>query len=153
MFDENGQHVQEAGPSAPIEVLGIDRVPKAGDQLVVDENGKRLRGRGSETDQLAAGDKLEHLLAQVKAGQAKDLNIILKTDVEGSGEAIRDTLQQLENDQVKVKIIRTSSGNVSENDVLLASASNAMILAFNTRSEPGAEKLAEREGFVSATMR
>ncbi len=146
MFDENGRQIQEAGPSTPLKVLGIDRVPKAGDQLVVGEDGKRSRGRGAETSQLVAGDKLEYLLAQVIAGHARDLKIILKTDVEGSGEAIRDTLQQLENDQVRVKMIRISSGNVSENDVLLASASNAMILAFNTRSEPGAEKLAEREG-------
>ncbi|MEE9198650.1 MAG: translation initiation factor IF-2, partial [Dehalococcoidia bacterium] len=154
MFDYRGRPVQQAEPSTPVEVLGIDQVPKAGDTLVVEEDGKRTRTsatrdrrrRAAETRQPAGVGNIEQLLAQVRSGEAKELNLILKTDVEGSGEAIRNALTRLESDQVKVKIIRSGSGNVSESDVLLASASNATIVAFSTRAEEGARRLADREG-------
>ena len=154
MFDDKGQQVEWAEPSTPVEVLGIDRVPRAGDMLVVQGNGKKggtsadrhRRKKRTDTGDSLGISNTDQLLAQVWAGEAKELNIILKTDVEGSGEAIRSALEGLDSKDVKVKVIRTSSGRVTESDVLLASASKAMVLAFITKCEEGARRLAEREG-------
>ncbi len=151
MFDDHGEPLKEAGPSIPVEVLGIDSVPHAGDPLIVDQEGKkaekgRRRRRGADARQVTPVGNMERLMAQVSSGEAKELNVILKTDVEGSAEAIRGALEKLASDRVRIKIIRTSSGAVSENDVMLASASNAMIMGFNTRSETGARRLADIEG-------
>ena len=150
MLDDHGEPLKEAGPSMPVEILGIDSVPHAGDPLMVDRDGKKAdkgrRRRGAAAAQVTAASNMEQLMAQVSSGEAKELNVVLKTDVEGSAEAIRGALEKLESEKVKVKIIRTSSGAVSENDVMLASASNAMIMGFNTRSETGARRLADTEG-------
>ncbi|MFQ5873365.1 MAG: translation initiation factor IF-2 [Dehalococcoidia bacterium] len=149
MFNESGQSIEEAGPSTPVEVLGIGTVPGAGDALVVCQAAKRgeraRRRKGAEAVQATGTNNVEQLLAQVRTGDTKELNVILKTDVEGSGEAIRNALERLETDQVRVNVIRTGSGGVTETDVLLATASDAIILAFNTRCEAGARRLAEKE--------
>ena len=154
LFDDKGQQTRQAGPSAAVEVLGIESVPRAGDTLIVEENGRRSRSsierdrrrKNAEAGQIVGGNNTEQLLAQANVGEAKDLNLILKTDVEGSGEAIRSSVERLANDEVKVKIIRTGSGVVTESDVLLAAASDATILAFNTRADAGAKRSAELEG-------
>ncbi|MFQ5933549.1 MAG: translation initiation factor IF-2 [Dehalococcoidia bacterium] len=149
MFNEHGQPVEQARPSFPVEILGIDSVPRAGDTLVVDQDGRRAdrirKRKGAEAGQTAGITNIDQLLTQVSAGDARELNMILKTDVEGSGEAIKSALERLDTDQVKVKTIRTGSGSVTETDVMLASASDALILAFNTRCEEGARRLADKE--------
>ena len=124
LFDDKGQQTRQAGPSAAVEVLGIESVPRAGDTLIVEENGRRSRSsierdrrrKNAEAGQIVGGNNTEQLAAQASVGEAKGLNLILKTDVEGSGEAIRSSVERLANDEVKVKIIRTGSGAVTESD-------------------------------------
>lgn len=153
LFDDHGHRIQSAGPTIPVEVLGIEGVPRAGDLLSVEEGGRKPRPsverdrqrREAEADQGKNSTDIERLLAQIRAGDAKEFNIILKTDVEGSSEAIRSAVEGLGSDDVIVKIIRTSSGVVTESDILLAAASNATVMAFNTKAEVGAKKLANLE--------
>ena len=150
LFDHQGQRLSEAGPAFPVEVLGFDSVPRTGDILTALETGRKSTSASERRERLMAvrdewhGD-VAALQAQVRVGYAKELNVILKTDVEGSGEALRSALEDLSTDEVAVKIIRTSSGIVTETDVLLASASDAVILAFNTRDDAGARRLADLE--------
>jgi len=150
LFDYQGQKLAEAGPAVPVEVLGFDSVPRTGDILVAAETGRKGTSAAERRErQMAARDEgpgdAEALLAQVRVGYSKEFNVILKTDVEGSGEALRSALEDISTDEVVVKVIRTSSGIVTETDVLLASASDAVILAFNTRDEAGARRLADIE--------
>lgn len=153
LFDDHGHRVQSAGPTIPVEVLGIESVPRTGDLLSVEEGGRKPRPsverdrqrREAEVDQGKNATEIERLLSQVRAGDAKEFNIVLKTDVEGSSEAIRSAIEGLGSDDVIVKIIRTSSGVVTESDILLAAASNATVMAFNTKAEVGAKKLASLE--------
>ncbi len=152
MFNDAGKRVRRAGPSVPAEVLGLNSVPREGDILTVVANerqAKALVERAlTEGRQGAASLKpvsLDNLLEQVSAGQVKELNVILKTDVQGSIEPIRSSLEQLSTDEVKIRIIHSGSGNVTETDVMLAVASKGIIVGFSTDCEPGARRLAALE--------
>lgn len=153
MFNDAGKRVKRALPSTPVEVLGLDVVPQVGDTMLVvaDEKSAQatIEKRRELTERETRGQKavsLSNLYEQLSAGKVKELGIILKTDVQGSVEPIRNSLEKLSNDEVKVSIIRSGPGNVTESDILLALASKAVIVGFNTTVETGAKRLAEREG-------
>ncbi|MBI4180668.1 MAG: translation initiation factor IF-2, partial [Chloroflexi bacterium] len=153
MFDYVGKPVKNAGPSMPVKVLGLSSVPQVGDTLAVvadEHQAKALIGkRQSEVMLEPASQKsvsLTNLFEQVSAGQVKELNVILKADAQGSVEAIRTSLEQMATDEVKVRIIHSGSGNITESDVMLAVASKGIIIGFNTNAEPGARQQAERQG-------
>jgi translation initiation factor IF-2 len=153
MFDDRGNAVDEAPPSTPVEVLGLEGLPQAGDQLLVVAEREKARQVSEYREQkareatLAKSSKLslEGLAEQLKTAGVKELPIILKTDVQGSAEVLADTLTKLSNDKVKIKILHTGVGAITENDVLLASASNAVIIGFSVRPERKAQELAEME--------
>jgi len=152
MFDDKGKRVKKAGPSTPVGVLGLSSVPQAGDSLTVVSGEKEARAevqrqqKEKEMSSTSKVPKLSNLFAQIQAGNVKELNIILKTDVQGSIEPIRDSLERLGSGEVKVRIVHFGSGSITENDVLLAIASKGIIIGFNARPEPGAKRLAELEG-------
>lgn len=152
MFDDKGKRVKKAGPSTPVGVLGLSSVPQAGDSLTVVSGEKEARAevqrqqKEKEMSSTSKVPKLSNLFAQIQAGNVKELNIILKTDVQGSIEPIRDSLERLGSGEVKVRIVHSGSGSITENDVLLAIASKGIIIGFNARPEPGAKRLAEQEG-------
>jgi translation initiation factor IF-2 len=154
MMDENGQKLEEAGPSMPVEILGLAGVPEAGDvfSAVGDEATARqvasARLDKKRQAQLSTTSKvsLEELYDKIKSGEAKELRVILKADVQGSVEAVQKALGLLSTDEVKLNVLHASVGGVSESDVLLASASKAIIIGFNIRPESKATELAEREG-------
>ncbi|HWX56340.1 MAG TPA: translation initiation factor IF-2, partial [Verrucomicrobiae bacterium] len=150
MFDDRANAVAEAPPSTPVEVLGLEGLPQAGDQLLVAEREKarqvaEYREQKAREATLAKSHKLslEGLAEQIKNAGIKELPIILKTDVQGSAEVLADSLAKLSNEQVKIKILHTGVGAITENDVLLASASNAVIIGFSVRPERKAQELAE----------
>jgi translation initiation factor IF-2 len=153
MLNEHGKRIKAAGPSAPAEILGLQSVPKAGEMLIVVPDDKtartmvieRIREREAAAMHQQAHVTLDTLFGEISAGKLKELNIILKTDVQGSIEPIRTSLERLTNEQVKVKIIHTGSGAVTESDVMLAIASKGIIIAFNTGLEGGAERIATTE--------
>ncbi len=152
MFDDRGNLVEEAPPSTPVEVLGLEGLPEAGDQLLVADREKarqiaEYREQKAREATLAKSSKLslEGLAEQIKTAGVKELPIILKADVGGSAEVLSDTLTRLSTDKVKIKILRSGVGAITENDVLLASASNAVIIGFNVRPERKAQELAEME--------
>jgi translation initiation factor IF-2 len=153
MFDDRGSVVEEAPPSTPVEVLGLEGLPQAGDQLLVVAEREKARQVSEYREQkareaaLAKSSKLslEGFAEQIKTAGVKELPIILKTDVQGSAEVLADTLTKLSTDKVKIKILHTGVGAITENDVLLASASNAVIIGFNVRPERKAQELAEME--------
>jgi len=153
MFDDRGHVVEEAPPSTPVEVLGLEGLPQAGDQLLVVAEREKARQVSEYREQkareatLAKTTKLslEGFAEQIKSAGVKELPIILKTDVQGSAEVLADTLTKLATDKVKIKILHTGVGAITENDVLLASASNAVIIGFNVRPERKAQELAEME--------
>ncbi len=152
MFDDKGKRVRKAGPSMPVEILGLNSVPLAGDLLAVVGSEKearvealrRQRERGGRSPLRVA--RLSNLYSQIQTGQVRDLSIVLKTDVQGSLEPIRSSLERLGSDEVKVRIVHSDIGNITENDVMLAIASKGVIIGFNTRPEPGAKLLADSEG-------
>jgi translation initiation factor IF-2 len=151
MFDDKGKRVKKAGPSTPVGVLGLSSVPQAGDTLTVvsGEKEARTEGQRRQKEKVSSASKvprLSNVFAQIQAGNVKELNIILKTDVQGSIEPIRDSLERLSSGGVKVRMVHLGSGSITENDVLLAIASKGIIIGFNTRPEPGAKRLAEQEG-------
>jgi translation initiation factor IF-2 len=153
MFNDAGKRVKRATPSTPVEVLGLDIVPQVGDVMleVADEKTAQAvieKRRQSVAKEITAQKavSLSNLYEQLSAGKVKELGIILKTDVQGSLEPIRNSLEKLSNDEVKVSIIHSGPGNVTESDVLLALASKGVIVGFNTGVETGAKRLAEREG-------
>ena len=152
MFDDKGKRVKKAGPSTPVGVLGLSSVPQAGDSLTVVSGEKEARAevqrqqKEKEMSSTSKVPKLSNLFAQIQAGNVKELSIILKTDVQGSIEPIRDSLERLGSGEVKVRIVHFGSGSITENDVLLAIASKGIIIGFNARPEPGAKRLAEQEG-------
>ncbi|MXY35390.1 MAG: translation initiation factor IF-2 [Dehalococcoidia bacterium] len=154
MFDERGERLKEAGPARPVRIMGLEDVPAAGDVIEVVENERAARRIVEQTRREAEGASgvrsghvtLDTLFHEVSAGNVKELLLILKTDVRGSAEAIRSSLQVLGTGEVKVKVIHTSTGPVSESDVMLAGASGAIILAFNVRTEPSAASQAEING-------
>ena len=150
MFDDAGAAVKSVGPSMPVEVLGLSGVPNAGDEVLVvaDEKTARDVAAHRETRQrehkLAAqqASKLENIFNQMKDGQVATVNILLKTDVQGSAEALRDALIKLSTDEVRVKVVSAGVGGISESDINLAMASQAIIIAFNVRADAGARRLA-----------
>ena len=153
LLDDHGHPIKEAGPSTPVEVLGLAGLPEVGDQFqaVSDEvKAKQVasyREQKQREAELASSQRLtlDHLHEQLQAGAAKELPLVLKGDVQGSVEALSDQLDKLSTEKVKVKIIHSGVGGISENDVLLASASNAVIVGFNVRPERKAADLAEQE--------
>jgi translation initiation factor IF-2 len=153
MFDDRASPIEEAPPSTPVEVLGLEGLPQAGDQLLVVAEREKARQVSEYREQkareaaLAKSSKLslEGFAEQIKTAGVKELPIILKTDVQGSAEVLADTLTKLSTDKVKIKILHTGVGAITENDVLLASASNAVIIGFNVRPERKAQELAEME--------
>lgn len=161
MFDYKGQNVKVAGPSTPVEILGLNEVPEAGDDYIAVDNEKLAkqvadkRQKEKHLQEISRNTKvsLEDLFAQIKEGDIKELNIILKADVQGSIEAIRQSLEKLGNDEVRVNIIRTAVGGIREADVMLAAASNALIIGFNVRPDVGARKMAEKESIQINTYR
>lgn len=153
IINDRGESIKEAVPSQPVEILGISDVPEAGDILVVTEDEqtarevahlKQLKLREQELRGPARAN-LEDLFAQIQQGKTAELNLVLKADVHGSVEALRSSLEKLSNDEVRVNIIHQGVGGVSESDVQLATASNAVIIAFNVRPDPNALRAAERE--------
>ncbi|HEX8814485.1 MAG TPA: translation initiation factor IF-2 [Terriglobales bacterium] len=153
MFDDRGFQLEEAPPSSPVEILGLEGLPQAGDQFVAVADRDKARGISEYREQkareaaLAKSSRvsLEGLAEQVKTAGTKELNIILKGDVGGSVEVLSDLLGKLSNDKVRLKVLRTGVGAITESDVLLASASNAIIIGFNVRPERKAQELAEQE--------
>jgi translation initiation factor IF-2 len=152
MFDDRSKAVDEAPPSTPVEVLGLEGLPQSGDVLMVADREKarqiaEYREQRAREATLAKSSKLslEGLAEQIKTAGMKELPIILKADVQGSSEVLADTLTRLSNEKVKIKILHTGVGAINENDVLLASASNAVIIGFNVRPERKAQELAEME--------
>jgi len=154
MFNELGKRVKAAGPGEPAEILGLQEVPRAGDIVTVVRDDRtaramvvqRLREREAAALHEQRRVSLDTLFGEISAGKMRELNLILKTDVQGSIEPIRASLERLSNDQVKVKIIHSGSGTITESDVMLAVASGGIVIGFNTRPEPGARRLADAEG-------
>jgi translation initiation factor IF-2 len=154
MFDDRGERVEEAGPSFPAQVLGLSAAPSAGDffEVVPDEKTARalVESRASErTRETVAVSKavsIEELLANLGAGQARELNVILKTDVQGSIEPVRQVLERIEGDNVRVRVIHAGTGAITESDVNLAVASKGIIVGFNVRPDAGARNLADLQG-------
>ena len=154
MADERSQRVREVGPATPVQVTGFEDMPNAGDtmQVVNEEAEARTIGemRALKVREASQGKEsrvsLDQLFQRMQAGSVKDLNVILKADVQGSVEVLNDTLRKLSTEEVKVNVIHSSVGAISTNDVLLASASQAIIVGFNIRPERNAAELAEKEG-------
>ncbi len=153
LMDDRGRVVEEAGPATPVEVLGLSSVPQAGDQfqvitdIIKAKQTALYREQRLREQQLAASSRvtLEQLHEQLKSGQMRELPLVLKADVQGSAEVLAEALQKIPSDKVKVKIIRAGVGAISESDVVLAMASNAVIIGFNVRPERKAQELAEHE--------
>jgi translation initiation factor IF-2 len=153
MYNDTGQRVREAGPSIPVEVLGLEGVPRAGDGFQVLEEEWRVRQIGAFRQQKLRQEAmaktsrltLDHLYQQITEGNVRELPLVVKADVQGSIEALTKTLQDLPSDKVKVKVIHAGSGAITPTDVLLASASNAIIVGYNVRPERSAQELAEQE--------
>ena len=154
MLDENGKQIDEAGPSIPVEILGLSDVPSAGDEAIALADEKKAREialfrQGKFRDVKLAKQqaaKLETLMDQMSEGEVKSLPLIIKADVQGSQEALVQSLQKLSTDEVRVNVIHGAVGAISESDVNLAQASGAVIIGFNTRADAGARKLAETFG-------
>ena len=155
MMDDKGRRVKEAGPSQPVEILGLNDVPNAGEVFVGCESEKEARNF-AETfiaqnkvkllDETKSRMSLDDLFNQIQEGNLKELNIVVKADVQGSVEAIKQSLLKLSNDEVVVKVIHGGVGAINESDVILASASNAIIIGFNVRPDATAKDIADREG-------
>jgi translation initiation factor IF-2 len=151
MFNDRGRAIKQAGPSRPVEILGLSGLPQAGDVLEAapDERTARQiieeRQRASHI-QRSAGPTLGDVHTRIESGEVKALNLIIKTDVQGSVEAVRSALERLNTDQVRVNVVHAASGTITESDVLLAVASSAIIVGFNTPAQPGARALASQEG-------
>jgi translation initiation factor IF-2 len=153
MQNDRGAQIRKAEPSTPVEVLGLESLPEAGDDFqVVTDTAKakqivNFRDQKAREAALAKSSRLtlEQLHKQMQAGEVKELPIIIKTDVGGSAEVLTETLQKLSNDKVKVRVIHAGVGAINESDVLLASTSNAVIIGFNVRPERKAEAVAEQE--------
>ena len=154
MTDDRGRTVKKAGPCVPVEITGLADVPQAGDvfDAVSDERLARelveQRKQSAKEEQFKQFEKvtLDNLFDSLQAGELKDLNVIVKADVQGSAEAVKQNLEKLSNDEVRVRIIHAGVGAVNESDVMLANASNAIIVGFNVRPDPVAAVNAEKEG-------
>ncbi len=154
MMDDKGRRVKKAGPSTPVEILGLSEVPTAGDSFYVADNEKQARQVAesviakSRTEMLKNTPQkvsLDDLFTQIQSGNMKELGVVVKADVQGSVEALRQSLEKLSNDEVRVRIIHSGVGAITESDVMLASASNAIIIGFNVRPEPAAKVFADSE--------
>jgi translation initiation factor IF-2 len=154
MFDDRGQRLKSAGPSQPVKIMGLEAVPLAGDTLEVvkDERVARTTIEERQRQREAAASReqravtLEALFGEIAAGKVKELNVILKADVQGSIEPVRNSIERLSIEEVKVRVIHAASGTITESDVMLAAASKAIIVGFSSKPEPGARRLAEAEG-------
>jgi len=154
MFDDKGKPIKKAGPSTPVEILGLPEVPRAGDRLeeMADEKSARTLASQRALQQkveTTAGTRaisLDSLSSEIQAGKAKELNLLIKADVQGSLEAIKQTLERLGEETVKVRILHDGVGNISETDVHLSSASKAVIIGFNVKVDSAAQRLAQNEG-------
>ncbi|CCQ93055.1 initiation factor IF-2 [[Clostridium] ultunense Esp] len=161
MFDDKGKNVKKAGPSIPVAILGLSEVPLSGDLLYAVEDEKTARAYANKNkeivreEQLRASQKvsLDDLFEKIQLGEIKDLNIIIKTDVRGTIDAIRQSLEKLENEEVKINIIHGGVGGITESDVMLASASNAIIIGFNVRPTLNALDIAKHEKVDVRTYR
>ncbi len=152
MMNDKGQKVKKAGPSVPVEILGLSEVPQAGDMFYVAKNEKQARqvaesvvakGREEMLKETPQKVSLDDLFSQIQAGNVKELNIVIKADVQGSVEAVKMSLEKLSNDEVRIKTIHGGVGAITESDVMLASASNAIIIGFNVRPEASAKSVAD----------
>ena len=155
MIDDKGRRVKEAGPSMPVEILGLNDVPNAGEIFMAMANDKEARNfadtfiaqsREKMLEDTKQKMSLDDLFSQIQAGNVKELNLIVKADVQGSVEAVKQSLVKLSNEEVVVKVIHGGVGAINESDVILASASNAIIIGFNVRPDATAKNTAEREG-------
>lgn len=154
MVDDKGRKIKEAGPSMPVEILGLNSVPGAGEICISTSNEKEARSMAEAfiaygKEKLLADTKakmsLDDLFSQIQAGNIKELNLVIKADVQGSVEAVKNSLLKLSNEEVVVKAIHSGVGAINESDVILASASNAIIIGFNVRPDVQAKSIAERE--------
>ncbi|HEX6392365.1 MAG TPA: translation initiation factor IF-2 [Acidimicrobiales bacterium] len=156
LLDDNGDNVKEASPSTPVQILGFDIVPSAGDEFRVTDKAKTARDIAEQREQryravdqrrtssaTGTGAKLEDIFEQIQRGETATLNLVLKADTQGSLEAVTESLRKLERDEVKLSFIHRAVGGITENDVSLAEASNATIIGFNVRPDRGARELAE----------
>ncbi|HBY55740.1 MAG TPA: translation initiation factor IF-2 [Coxiellaceae bacterium] len=154
MFDDAGKKVTQVGPSIPVEVLGLSGVPSAGDEAIVVANEKKAREvalfrQGKYRDVKLAKQqaaKLENILVRMQEKGVKVLNVVLKTDVQGSSEAISDTLTKIASDEVRIKVVFSGVGGITESDINLALASEGIVIGFNVRADATAKRIAEREG-------
>ena len=155
MIDDKGRRVKEAGPSIPVEILGLNDVPNAGEVFIAHENDKTAKqfaetfiaqNKVKKLEETKAKMSLDDVFAQIQEGNLKELNLIVKADVQGSVEAVKQSLTKLSNEEVVVKCIHGGVGAINESDVTLASASNAIIIGFNVRIDATAKDTAEREG-------
>ena len=154
LVDERGQNLRAAGPSTPIEVLGLNGLPLAGDDFVVVENEGRareitdFRARRRRDTAAATGGRgtLEQMFSQIATGAAKELPVVVKSDVQGSLEAIVGSLDKLSTDEVSMRVLHSAVGGINESDVILAKATGAVIIGFNVRANPQARDLAQRDG-------
>jgi len=155
MIDDNGRRVKEAGPSTPVEILGLDAVPGAGEIFVCPETDKDAKAyadtfiaynKTKKIEETKSHVTLEDMFNQIEAGKLKELNLIIKADVQGSVEAVKESLAKLSNDEVVVKVIHSGVGAINESDVILGSASNAIIIGFNVRPDAQAKNTSEHEG-------
>jgi translation initiation factor IF-2 len=161
MFDEHGKVLKSAGPSMPVEIMGFADVPVAGDPFQVMDDpeaaknvvaSRRSRTKGKESPR-ASGVTLDELFKKIEGGQAKELNLVVKGDVQGSVEVLSDVLPQLATEKVKIKIVHAATGNIAEADVLLASASKAIIIGYNLKPNPKTLELARKEGVEIRTYK
>ena len=151
MFTDTGRRVESAEPSLPVEILGLNDLPEAGDIITVAPDEKTARQMVEERQQKilsqrGAGPTLEDVHTRMESGEAKALNLIIKTDVQGTVDAVKSSLEQLSTEQTRVNVVHAASGTITESDILLAVASEALIIGFNSRPEPGAHARANQEG-------
>lgn len=161
MFDDKGNKIKTAGPSIPVEILGLSEVPAAGDRFNVVKDEKTARNM-AETRKLKSREEhfqssnrvsMENLYSQIQEGSVKELGVIVKADVQGSVEAVRQSLEKLSTDNVKVRVIHSGVGAITETDVILAAASNAIIIGFNVRPDNNAALIGEKEKVEIKTYR
>ncbi|WKY43157.1 translation initiation factor IF-2 [Eubacteriaceae bacterium ES2] len=152
MIDDKGKRVKKAGPSTPVEISGLSEIPEAGDDFIVLENEKEARQLAEQRKEQQKGERqrrsnvsLDDLFNQIQDGNIQDVNIIIKADVQGSIEAIKQSLEKLDNEAVRINVIHGAVGAVNETDVMLAATSNAIVIGFNVRPDKNATKLAETE--------
>ena len=161
MFDDMGKKIKSAGPSIPVEILGLSEVPAAGDRFIVCKDEKTARNMAdlrkqkikADSHQASTRVSLEDLYSQIQEGKVKELAIVVKADVQGSVEAIRQSLEKLSTDDVKVRVIHGAVGAITETDVTLAAASNALIIGFNVRPDGNATVQSEKENIEIKTYR